>query len=263
MRLADTEKVHLILTTGGTGFAERDITPEVTRKVIDREAPQLALAMALESFKVTKFAALSRAVCGIRKKTLIINLPGSPKAVVECFMAIVDVLSHAINLITGADEQKPGIGQHPSAPAHVCPTKTGTGRGKDRHSTYPMVSVDDALKMVLREVPRTSFDGAFYKCRTNVPGFRASAKDGYAVRVDRDPFEPVLKVLGYINAGEPVLMKEFASNECYKINTGAAVPHFANAVVQVEDTELIGKAASGKEKSIKVLVQPTEGLDIR
>lgn len=74
--MSDHLSVHLILTTGGTGFSPRDVTPEATRKVIHREAPQMSLAMSLVSFQKTKFAALSRAVCGIRNKTLICNMPG-------------------------------------------------------------------------------------------------------------------------------------------------------------------------------------------
>lgn len=74
--MCDNLNVHLLVTTGGTGFSERDITPEVTRKIIEKEAAQLSMAMSLASFQKTKFAALSRAVCGIRKKTLIVNLPG-------------------------------------------------------------------------------------------------------------------------------------------------------------------------------------------
>lgn len=98
----DEFKLNCIFTTGGTGFAPRDVTPEATKNIIHRECPQLALAMALESFKKTQFAALSRAVCGIRGSTLIVNFPGSKKAVVECFQAIQSILPHAIELITDA-----------------------------------------------------------------------------------------------------------------------------------------------------------------
>ncbi len=92
-------EVDVILTTGGTGFAPRDITPEATKEIIEREAPGLAEAMRAESYKITKNAILSRAVAGIREQTLIINLPGSPKAAVENFNVISPVLEHAINLL--------------------------------------------------------------------------------------------------------------------------------------------------------------------
>ncbi len=100
-RLTERDDANLIFTTGGTGFAVRDNTPEATRAVIEKEAPGLAEAMRSETLKKTPLAMLSRGVCGIRNKTLIINLPGSPKGVRECFEVIKPVLQHAINLLAG------------------------------------------------------------------------------------------------------------------------------------------------------------------
>ena len=99
--LTEREDANLIFTTGGTGFAPRDNTPEATRAVIEREAQGLAEAMRVETAKKTPMAMLSRGVCGIRRDKLIINLPGSPKGVRECFEVIKNVLPHAINLISG------------------------------------------------------------------------------------------------------------------------------------------------------------------
>lgn len=96
---ADGTEVDVILTTGGTGFSPRDVTPEATRVVIEREAPGLAEAMRAASLKITPHAMLSRVVAGIRKKTLIINLPGSPKGAVENLQVVLPVLSHAIQLL--------------------------------------------------------------------------------------------------------------------------------------------------------------------
>lgn len=98
---ADQRDVNLIATTGGTGFGPRDNTPEATRSVIQREAPGLAEAMRVETLRQTPLAMLSRGVCGIRSRTLIINLPGSPKGVRESFAVIKPVLSHAIALLAG------------------------------------------------------------------------------------------------------------------------------------------------------------------
>lgn len=96
---ADNGQVDLILTTGGTGFALRDVTPEATQSVIDRPAPGLAEAMRAASLRVTPHAMLSRAVAGMRGRTLIVNLPGSPKAVRENLAVILPVLPHAVELL--------------------------------------------------------------------------------------------------------------------------------------------------------------------
>jgi molybdopterin adenylyltransferase len=96
---ADGNEMDVILTTGGTGFSPRDMTPEATRAVIEREAPGLAEAMRAASLKVTPHAMLSRIVTGIRGKTLIINLPGSPKGAVENLQVILPVVPHAVQLL--------------------------------------------------------------------------------------------------------------------------------------------------------------------
>ena len=99
--LTERDDINLIVTTGGTGFGPRDNTPEATRAVIEREAPGLAEAMRRETAAKTPTAVLSRGICGIRGTTLIINLPGSPKGVEECFAVIQPVLKHAIDQISG------------------------------------------------------------------------------------------------------------------------------------------------------------------
>lgn len=98
--IADGREVDLIVTTGGTGFAVRDVTPEATREVIEREAPGLAELMRAESLKITPLGALSRSVCGIRGRTLIINLPGSVRGARENLEAILKLLPHAVGLLT-------------------------------------------------------------------------------------------------------------------------------------------------------------------
>ncbi|GAI45527.1 unnamed protein product, partial [marine sediment metagenome] len=98
---ADEGSLDIILTTGGTGLGPRDVTPEATLSIVSRVAPGFAEAMRAETFKTTPFAILSRAVAGVRGKCLIINLPGSPKAVKECLGVILPVIPHAIEIIKG------------------------------------------------------------------------------------------------------------------------------------------------------------------
>jgi molybdopterin adenylyltransferase len=98
---ADSQKIDLIVTTGGTGVAPRDLTPDATLGVIDKEVPGMAEAMRRESHKITPHALISRAIVGIRGRTLIVNLPGSPRSVRENLAVILPALSHAIEKIKG------------------------------------------------------------------------------------------------------------------------------------------------------------------
>lgn len=288
LKWCDTENVHLILTTGGTGFSPRDITPEVTSEVIERPAQGLTLQMLSESLKVTPMAMLSRAVCGIRKETIIINLPGSLKGSQECFQFVLPALHHAIEVLHGS----PNVGvthasmEHPAHPQrgdthHNCPHKT---RGKtvrdlskvaerDRHSPYPLVSMSDALSVINENsdcLPKTVVsieDSLGHILASDVfaqepfPLFPASVKDGYAVLASDGPGERV--VLGPVTAGE-IAASQVISGHVMRITTGAPVPQGADAVVQVEDTELLESDDDGRtEKRIKILTSPKPGQDIR
>jgi molybdopterin adenylyltransferase len=97
----DEKGVDLVVTTGGTGVGPRDVTPEATRTVIEKELPGFAEAMRMESFRVTPFALISRAVCGIRGQSIVVNLPGSPKAAAECLSFIEKALPHALEKVKG------------------------------------------------------------------------------------------------------------------------------------------------------------------
>ena len=99
--IADHDKYDLILTTGGTGVAIRDVTPEATRAVIEREVPGLPELMRAEGLKHTRMASLSRAVCGTRRRTLILNLPGSPKGAVQSLDAVSHLIPHIVDLLHG------------------------------------------------------------------------------------------------------------------------------------------------------------------
>ncbi len=97
----DQKRVDLILTSGGTGFSKRDVTPEATRAVIERETPGYPEAMRMKTYGITPLSILSRATAGIRKDTLIINLPGNPKGAVECLEVIKEAIPHGIEIIQG------------------------------------------------------------------------------------------------------------------------------------------------------------------
>jgi molybdenum cofactor synthesis domain-containing protein len=115
---ADRENLDLILTTGGTGFSQRDITPEATLAILHRSAPGIAEAMRMAGLKITPHAMLSRAVAGIRGRTLVINLPGSPKGALENLEVILPVLPHAVQLL----QQDPAAEE-----GHTYPNKQDSG----------------------------------------------------------------------------------------------------------------------------------------
>lgn len=217
------------MTTGGTGLTPRDVTPEATKNIIHREAPQIAIVMLLYSLQKTKFAALSRyvikcillhvnanhqlfrAVCGIRNNTLIINMPGSKKAVTECFESIVDIIPHAImhmqneviqikkihTSIQNSNDTEVKLPVH----KHVCPHKTGTGDANDRNSPFPMMPVDECIKLIFESVNKLPHLTQRVS-HLDLPPFEASIKDGYAVKTSGGKGKK--KVIGFISAGDEV-----------------------------------------------------------
>ncbi|MFN8178118.1 MAG: MogA/MoaB family molybdenum cofactor biosynthesis protein [bacterium] len=107
VRLADDARVPLVLTAGGTGFAPRDVTPEATRRVIEKEAPGLAELARASGGAKTRFAFLSRGIAGVRGRTLVVNLPGSPRGAVESWEALAALLPHALSVLAGAGDEHP------------------------------------------------------------------------------------------------------------------------------------------------------------
>ena len=288
IKWCDTENAHLVLTTGGTGFSPRDVTPEVTMEVIERPAQGLTLQMMIESLKVTPMAMLSRAVCGIRKETIIINLPGSLKASHECFQFVLPALPHAIEVLHGSSNvgathasmehptHSQGEGTHHKCP-HKSHSKTVRDLSKvaerDRLSPYPLVPMDKAVSMIMDNahcLPKTVIpleDSLGHILASDVfakepfPPFPASVKDGYAVLASDGPGERL--VLGPVTAGE-ITASHVISGHVMRITTGAPVPQGADAVVQVEDTELVESDDDGRiEKKVKILASPKPGQDIR
>nr|XP_046147855.1 gephyrin isoform X3 [Oncorhynchus gorbuscha] len=146
----DEKELNLVLTTGGTGFAPRDVTPEATREVIEREAPGMSLAMLMGSLNVTPLGMLSRPVCGIRGKTLIINLPGSKKGSQECFQFILPALPHAIDLLRDAvvkvKEAVDELEDLPSPPPPLSPPPNSSPRRQTEDKGVQCEEEDDEKK---------------------------------------------------------------------------------------------------------------------
>ncbi|XP_017852090.1 molybdenum cofactor synthesis protein cinnamon [Drosophila busckii] len=265
----DRSDVRVIITTGGTGFAPRDVTPEATKPLLDKECMQMSFAIALASLKKTKFAALSRGLCGIAGNTLVLNFPGSERAVVDCFEVVQELLPHALSLIS--DNVKLVQATHEAmqtetvaSPRHVCPHKTGAGDANDRNSPYPMLPVLEALDIILQHVQRhTQLEQQLMNLQSpvHIPPFRASIKDGYAMK--STGFAGSKRVLGCIAAGDGIEPHPLQEDECFKINTGAPLPEHADCVVQVEDTKLLQRDKYGEESLVEILVEPTAGLDVR
>ena len=100
-KLIDEKGIDLVITTGGTGLTDRDVTPEATRMVIEKDLPGFAEIMRIESYKITPHGIISRGICGIRGNSIVINLPGSPKAATECLSFVLAALPHALNKLKG------------------------------------------------------------------------------------------------------------------------------------------------------------------
>ncbi|GAB1597693.1 gephyrin-like [Argonauta hians] len=312
----DNKRLDLILTTGGTGFAPRDNTPEATKKVIKKETLGFTILMIQKSLVETSMAALSRAVCGIRDGTLIINFPGSANASKECYGFVSPTLGHAINVLkdvsrqVAADHQKmQNCGQsglqdklcanetpssqnyylchntapqhnqddqkdlHPAGQHYESRVDTSHVASRPRHSPYNMIEVEKALEIILTQTPVTDpVKMKYSEClghylaedvfaKEPVPPFRASIKDGYAV-MSRDG-SGLRMVIGSVTAGN-ISNCRIEKGQCMRITTGAPVPQGADAVVQVEDTDVVKKSNNEKEElQISIKKAPPAGHDIR
>ncbi|XP_065883628.1 gephyrin-like isoform X2 [Dysidea avara] len=284
----DRKKLSLILTTGGTGFATRDVTPEATKHLIDKEAPGLVVAMISSSLQVTPMAMLSRPVCGIRKSTLIVNLPGSVKGSQECLRCILPALPHALDLLTSntsavaTTHSTLASGQHKCPHQHKLATASHDRSREDFHkvalrarkSPYPMLPVEEAMRIimdhtsVLPSIELPLHDALGHVITDDVhatqplPPFPASIKDGYAVIASDGT--GTRTVLDPVTAGDKPDKVTVVSGTCCRITTGAPLPSGADAVVQVEDTELVKSSEDGTiELSVKMLRAVDIGTDIR
>ncbi|KAF3061166.1 Gephyrin [Daldinia childiae] len=324
------ETFNLILTTGGTGFAVADNTPEAVSALIHKPAPGLVHGMLTASLNVTPFAMMSRPVAGIRNRSIIITLPGSPKGARENLQAVLKTLPHACLQAAGMDSRSLHVGgikkleaeagikssgghshshdhHHAHGNNHPPSHNHGHGHGhshghghlvrhtapstnplsndpslgpsrRNRESPYPMLSVDDALSKIkdhtpLPEAVTLKVDRSLpghvlaenVQARENVPAFRASIVDGYAVVVPSDGnlkgVFPVVSV-SHASPGEVQPLKE---GEIARITTGAPLPPGATSVIMVEDTILKTMTDDGKEeKEVEILADKVkEGENIR
>lgn len=281
---SDVQKIDLILTTGGTGFSARDVTPEATRAVIMKEAPGITIAIIQKSLSVTPMAMLSRLVCGIRNQTLIINLPGSRKGAQECFEFASPAIPHAVDQLQERKMKTDKLHSSLSVsgtPASVRPgcqctmegSPSTTVASRPRHSPYPLIPVPEAQAIVLEQcsemdVELIPFQAACGRILAKdvyasdpLPPFPASIKDGYAV-IASDGDGP-REVIDAVPAGSNPL-HHVKPGQCARISTGAPVPDPCDAVVQVEDTELVRASEDGSQEfEVNIITAPTAGQDIR
>ncbi|KAF7869731.1 hypothetical protein EAF04_004515 [Stromatinia cepivora] len=315
--------INVVITTGGTGFAVSDNTPEAIIPLLHKQAPGLVHGMLAASLAVTPFALMSRPVAGVRNKTIIITLPGSPKGAKENLQSILKLLPHACLQAAGADsralhaggvkklEKDAGVSSVGSSPpvhshkhdhshshlhghghshGHVMPVRhtapDGNPRSNDpalgptrrsRASPYPMLSVDEALKLIETYTPspqamKIDVNGDIVgsvlaedvTASEAVPAYRASIVDGYAViategKSNKGVF-PVASI-SHASAGEHPLLQE---GQIARITTGAPLPPGATSVIMVEDTVLKTMTEDGKEeKEVEILadgVKPGENV---
>ncbi|KAE8150613.1 molybdenum cofactor biosynthesis protein Gephyrin [Aspergillus avenaceus] len=326
--------VNLVLVSGGTGFAVKDITPEAVSPLIHRHAPGLVHGMIAASLKVTPFAMMSRPVAGVRDKTLIITLPGSPKGAKENLEAVIKLLPHACMQAAGANsralhaggvkklEAEAGVSSgnqhstkkadhahdhhhhhhhhhhshghghghgHVVPRAHTSPSErpqsndpnAGPNR-RYRSSPYPMLSVDEALKLISEHTPNpvvvevpvtTALVGSVIAedvyAAEAVPAYRASIVDGYAVIAPEAPeagpsTKGVFPVASIAHANPGGSLSPLEPGTTARITTGAPLPPNANAVVMVEDTVLASSTPDGEEEAtIEILtgdIKPNENV---
>jgi gephyrin len=324
------DAVNFVITTGGTGFAVSDGTPEAVAPLLHKQAPGLVHGMLSTSLSVTPFAMMSRPVAGVRNKTVIVTLPGSPKGAKENLQAIIKTLPHACIQAAGAESRSLHAGgvkkleadagitaqqshnhghhhghshdhDHDHGHGHGQGHGHGHGHGnlvrhtnpnvnmlsndptlgptrRHRESPYPMLPVDDALALVAEHSPEPEIVTATVnqslvgsvlaediKAQENVPAFRASIVDGYAVVAPADGnlkgTFPVTAV-SHAAPGEASALKE---GEIARITTGAPLPPGATSVIMVEDTILKTMTDDGKEeKEVEIQAEGVkEGENIR
>lgn len=278
--------VSLILTAGGTGFSSRDVTPEAVATLIEKPAPGLVYEMLNKSCSITPYGVLSRPVAGIAQSTLIVTLPGSPKAAAENLQAIIDILPHGLDQLTLDSSRKlhqnhthkcshsSHHGHHLVSHALVSNDPYLPVTQRNRESPYAMISVSSALELISKYTPQpetetrrtddallcSSVVAEDVQSNVDVPSFRASIVDGYAV-VSRDcPGELPVASVSHATASNTV--GALVPGSVARITTGAPVPPGSDAVVMVEHTQIVSTTADGlEEKVVRVLAKDVASGD--
>ncbi|XP_065323455.1 gephyrin-like isoform X3 [Gordionus sp. m RMFG-2023] len=274
---------NMIITSGGTGFTPRDVTSEATKQILHKEAPGLTLLMMMKSINITPYASLSRACCGIRYSTLIINLPGSCKGALENLDNVLPILDHAINLISNIQKDKHFDSQNikifniitkDSVNNLVIP-KLESDINCLRKSKYPLLSEERALSIILNETlilgasrninillchanDTHLFNYNTLYSKLNIPSYLTSLKDGYAISCNQSKkytnYNVIYKEEDISSAGKYYALK---------LSTGSIVPSWAYCVTQIENTKLIECTAQGKEMTLTLLNDLSPNQDIR
>lgn len=296
---ADSAEFGLILTSGGTGFSQRDVTPEAIEPLLEKKAPGLVYTMISNSVKHTPFGVLSRPVAGVRKQSLIITLPGSQKAVTECLQSLEPILDHALEQLSLESTRQLHGPSHSHSHHHgkshshrhshhhshhhhhhshshshhhghshkplvlheldSFPSEFTSPALRKRESPYPMISVASALDLIAQNTPVSSVESKKITedlsgyilaedvvSSLDIPNFRASIVDGYAVILEDCPGTfPVMSVLH----AEPGPIKQISQGTVARITTGAPVPLGADSVVMVESTVVTELTQDGQEEA--------------
>ncbi|KAJ1654718.1 hypothetical protein IWQ61_005400 [Dispira simplex] len=292
-----TSSLDLVLTTGGTGLSPRDVTPEAVAPLLHKPCPGFTTAMLNASLAITPMATLSRPVSGIRGRSLIITLPGKPKAAVENLNAVLPSLPHALDLLRGHDSRQlhrqldsptpfRALGHscrhnhhhyrslevgdksniHPDVPVPLRP----------RESQYPMISVEAAKQLISQHLPQLSTEevpvnadivgrvvAQNLTAPIPVPAYRASTVDGYAVHTKDGPGTYPLTTVPSVAGSLVDATPHLEPGHIMRISTGAPVPHEADAVVMVEYTSLVTSTADHREETtvrIEYASQPGENI---
>ncbi|KAI8976236.1 MoaB/Mog domain-containing protein [Pilobolus umbonatus] len=277
-----TNCVHLIIVSGGTGFGNRDRTPEAIQPLLTRETPGITHLLLSSSLKITPFAALSRPVSGIRQSTLIVTLPGSPKACKENMDALLPVLPHALDQLSSKkqthQEWKQGhtcVHRQESEGEGVSHALSTPVSQRARISPYPLISIEEAKKRVKDHtsvlntihMPVSQFLYGYVLAEDvysvePVPGYPASIVDGYAVHVEDGPGIYPIESISLAQSGNS--NTALSKGKIARVATGGIVPENANAVVMLEDTLLVKTTEDGKEElEVNILHSVQSGENIR